>query len=325
MRTQTAYCLAFCTSLFAVAILQEHSGEGDRPKVTLDEVKEPLSAGDTPGKTFEPVQLIADFRIARQALEEGHSGIYRYTSKENLDRLFDQAEKNLNKPMGVVEFYRVLAPVVAAVKCGHTAVSLPRDFWKHSNANSGVLPLQVRVLEGKAYVWRDLSGAPVPLAGKEIRSINGVSTSKIVEKMLAAASGDGDVQTVRMRRISGWAFSSQLTALVGLIGPYEVAFWDSQKQREFKVQLTGAELPRLQELANAKFPQDQRPKNAAEFKLLDDGATAVMTIRGFDEFVDAKRQKTMADFYQESFDAISQKRTKTLILDLRSNGGGRMS
>jgi C-terminal processing protease CtpA/Prc len=30
----------------------------------------------------------------------------------------------------------------------------------------------------------------------------------------------------------------------------------------------------------------------------------------------------MAEFYQESFEAMSQKRTKTLILDLRSNGGG---
>src|SRR5205823_1301281 len=98
-------------------------------------------------------------------------------------------------------------------------------------------PLEVRVLEGKCYIWRDLSGAPVLLTGMEIRSINGVSASKIVDKMLAAASGDGDIQTIRMRRISGWKFSSQLMALVGLSGPYEVALWDSKKEREVKVQL----------------------------------------------------------------------------------------
>jgi hypothetical protein len=322
MRAQTRYHLAFSISLFAVVFLHWHAEPADSPNEQLVEAEEPFPAIDHMGKKFEPDQLVADFRIARQALEEGHSGIYRYTSKEDLDRLFNQAEKALAKPISVVEFYRVLAPVVAAIKCGHTGVSLPKDFGKNSNANAGVLPLQVRVLEGKVYVWRDLSGSPVSLAGKEIGAINGVSTSKIVEKMLAAASGDGDIQTVRMRRISGWAFSSQLTALVGLTGPYEVVCWEPREQRELRVQLEGAEMTRLQEAARAKFPQDQRPKNAAEFNLLDDGAIAVMTIRGFDQFVDAKHKKTMAEFCQESFEAMSQKRTKTLILDLRSNGGG---
>lgn len=56
-----------------------------------------------------------------------------------------------------------------------------------------------------------------------------------------------------------------------------------------------------------------------DFKLLDGGTIAVMKIRGF---VDAQGQKTLADFYQESFEAMNRQGTKTLILDLRSNGGG---
>src|SRR5262249_3863717 len=131
------------------------------------EAHEPGSAAEDPAATtLEPDQLRADFRIARQALEEGHSGIYRYTSKEELDRLFAHAEQSLTKAMTVVEFYRVLAPVVAAIKCGHTDISLPKDCLKTLTAKSGVLPLQVRVLDGKVYVLRDLSGGPVSLAGK---------------------------------------------------------------------------------------------------------------------------------------------------------------
>jgi hypothetical protein len=43
---------------------------------------------------------------------------------------------------------------------------------------------------------------------KEIgdHAINGVPVSKIVEKIVAATSGDGEVQTNRMRQISGWRF-----------------------------------------------------------------------------------------------------------------------
>jgi hypothetical protein len=43
--------------------------------------------------------LLGDFRIARSALEEGHSGIYRYTPKADLDAAFDGAAKQISGPM----------------------------------------------------------------------------------------------------------------------------------------------------------------------------------------------------------------------------------
>jgi hypothetical protein len=282
----------------------------------------PAQAADAMDKRIEPEKLRADFRIAREALEEGHGGIYRYTSKQELDHRFDQAEKSLTKPMSMLEFYRVLAPVVAAIKCGHTEVSLPKGSMEGDAAKNGILPLQVRVLEGKVYVWRDFSGAPASLAGMEIRSINGVSASKLVEKMLEAASGDGDIRTSRMGRISGWAFSSQLSVLAGLAGPYDVTLWDPKEKRELKVHLDGADMARLKETARARFPEGQRPKTAGQFRYLDDGMIAVMRIHEFGGFVDAEHKKTLKEFYQESFDAMNRKGTKTLVLDLRNNGGG---
>ncbi len=54
-------------------------------------------------KKFEPQQLREDFQIARRSLEEGHPGLYRQTKKVELDRVFDDAEKSLNHPMGFYE------------------------------------------------------------------------------------------------------------------------------------------------------------------------------------------------------------------------------
>src|SRR5262249_1368043 len=73
----------------------------------------------------QPQQLREDFEIARHALEEGHSGIYRYTPKVKMDATFDAAERSLDHPMDVYEFVRVVAPAVNAIKCGHTGLSLP--------------------------------------------------------------------------------------------------------------------------------------------------------------------------------------------------------
>ena len=253
------------------------------------------------GKTIAPDNLVVDFRLARQALEEGHSGIYRYTPKVELDALFDSAEKSLITPMNALEFYRILAPVVAAIKCGHTGVGLPEEMQKAYNTKALLLPLQIRVLAGRIYILRDLSDGPTPLAGREIRSINGVSAAKIVETMLRTTPGDGDSQTCRISRMNGWTLARRLPALVGLQSPFEVAVWDAKENREATVHLEGKELPRLQEAARARFPQDQRGKTAGEFKLKDDGKIAVMKINGFGGFVD-----TAQDFAQAVLPRIIQ-------------------
>jgi hypothetical protein len=224
--------------------------------------------------------------------------------------------------MSRLEFYRVLAPVVAAIKCGHTSVSLPREYLNSSSAEHKLLPLAVRVLASKVYIWRDLSGNPAPLAGKEIRSINGIPTSKIVDNMLEATPGDGDIQTSRMSRISGLTFAVELLTLFGLTGPYELGLWDPKEGHEIRVRLEGAERARLEEMARAKLPQDQSSELAGDLRFLDEGKISVMKIRQFGGYLDSQREKTLKEFYEESFETMNRKGTKTLILDLRNNGGG---
>src|SRR5713226_2498855 len=79
-------------------------------------------------QTIEAPKLQEDLRILKSALEEGHPGIYRYTPKPDVDRAFAAAADQLNRPMTALEFYRVLAPTVAALKCGHTAMGVSQDI-----------------------------------------------------------------------------------------------------------------------------------------------------------------------------------------------------
>ena len=190
--------------LFLLAALSTCAASGALYSADL----QPSSAESKPAATRAPARatdpvppekLREDFRILRGALEEGHPGIYRYTPKPVLDRRFDQAENALDHPMNVYEFYRIVAPVVAAIKCGHTGVRVSPDLTKDKPR----LPLVVRVLDGKIYVLRDLSDAQGALAGEEIRAVNGLAADKIVQTMLTAMPADGDVQTARLRRIGG--------------------------------------------------------------------------------------------------------------------------
>jgi C-terminal processing protease CtpA/Prc len=100
--------------------------------------------------------------------------------------------------------------------------------------------------------------------------------------------------------------------------------WDPHEKREFKVHLAGGDLDKIAEAAQSKYPQDQRSKSAASLKFVDNDQIAVLKINQFGGQVDIEGQpkKSLQEFYKESFTAFKDKGTKTLILDLRNNGGG---
>ena len=129
-----------------------------------------ITWGQTPTlPKIEPKLLQADLQIARKALEEGHSGIYRYTPKPELDRAFDSANKKLTQPMDALEFLRVLAPVVAKIKCGHTSVRPPKQISEAVNQTIALFPFGVAIVDGKVYVTREYEPNEQKLSGLEIR------------------------------------------------------------------------------------------------------------------------------------------------------------
>jgi len=274
----------------------------------------PSLPGAETTKKFEPHQLQEDFQIARRSLEEGHPGLYRQTKKVELDRIFDETEKSLNHPMDFYEFYRVMAPAIAAIKCGHTGISLSPDVRKETELLPW-LPFDVKVLGSKAYIFRDYANGGA-LAGKEIQSINGVPATQIISTMLAASMKDGDVQTTRQRDISG-DFAINLIALLGLRGPYEMALATCGTDRTEKVRVAGLPHDELVKMSKARYPQDQGNKKWGELTFLDSGRIARLTYSEFGVKVEEGKA-----FMESSFEAIHAKGSHALILDVRGNGGG---
>jgi hypothetical protein len=265
-------------------------------------------------KKFEPKQLREDFQIARQCLEEAHPGLYRYTKKADMDRIFDEAEKSLNHPMDFYEFYRVMALPIAAIKCGHTDVSLSPEMREEIERQPG-LPFEVKVLESGAYVFRDYAKGGC-LCGKEIQSINGVPIARIISTMLAAESQDGDILTSR-RRVIGQHFGLNLILLLGLRAPYGVVMAGCGSNQSEKLQLAGLNHEELLQASKKLYPKDQENKDVKDLMFLDDGKIAHLTYSEFGGDIDGGEA-----FMKRSFEAIQSKGSRALILDLRDNLGG---
>jgi hypothetical protein len=274
----------------------------------------PSLAGAETTKKFEPAQLREDFQVARQALEEAHPGLYRHTKKSELDRIFDNAQKSLDHPMDFYEFYRLMAPTIASIKCGHTGLGLSPEIQKDTELLPR-LPFDVKVLESKPFIFRDYAKGGT-LAGKEIQSINGVPAARIVSTMLTASMKDGDVQTTRQRGISG-SFGWDLIVLLGLRAPYEVELSTPGIDKTKTVQVAVMNQGELVKISKTRYPQDHADEKFAEIRFLDNGAIAQLSYRQFGVNVD----EGLA-FMKRAFEAIQAKGSKALILDVRGNAGG---
>lgn len=275
-----------------------------------------------PPHRFTPPQLTEDFHIFRTALEEGHPGIYRYMSKEKMDHHFAEAAKKLAYSMDEYDFFRVLAPVIAAIGCGHTNVNISESEREQFAATVPLLPFRVCFSDDKVYIFRDYSGDAKGLAGSELRTVNGREVKAIVAALLQVISGDGEIPTSR-RRGAEQSFSLGLALVLGMNDPYTVTYRQAGSGKEGTAILPGLTQSRIREISRARYPQDdQRPEQAADLSFTESGETAVLKIYGFGGYADKEQKKPLADFFQETFTLFQQQGTKTLILDLRNNGGG---
>jgi peptidase S41-like protein len=265
-------------------------------------------------KTFEPRALQEDFEIARKSLEESQSGLYRYSKKPDLNRIFGEAEKSIDHPMDFYGFYRMMMPTIATIKCGHTTIDLPADIREELERQQR-LPFDIKVLDSKAYVFRDYMNGGA-LAGKEIESINGLPVARILSTMHAAVSKDGDIQSSRQREISN-TFGENLITLLGLKAPYELVLKDPRNNNPETVQIAGLRHAELVKLSKMLYPKDQPGKDFADLKFLDDGQIANMTYSEFGTNVDEG-----AAFMKRAFETIHSKGSRALILDVRENSGG---
>ena len=144
----------------------------------------PCTLAQAEGPRYSPQELRTDFDILRSALTSGDPGIYRYTSQATLEAAFNKTRGLLGRQMDATEFYRVLAPMIAEIKNGHTQLQLPRGLREKTLATEPILPLGLRMLEDdRVYILRDLSSGQHELAGFELLSVNGRTANWITSRM----------------------------------------------------------------------------------------------------------------------------------------------
>jgi hypothetical protein len=267
------------------------------------------ASAETP---LEVETMRADLGLLRTVLSAAHPGFERHTAAGEWDELFRAAEARVEAPLAPEQFYCLVAGLVARVGCAHTPTFPPAGLLQGLERGA-LLPLDVRLEAGRAFVLRDLSLEGVLPEGAEILALDGSSAADVVAELSALTWRDGGVTTYpervveeSFRRLHALRYGAsrvhRLTlAIDGVADTREVV-----GRSEVETLAT----------RNERHPgRPWPPRPGLELAISPHGGVAVLTVG---DFVDARSES----FYATSFRAIRERGATGLVLDLRWNGGG---
>ncbi len=301
--------------------------------------------------TVEDLQNDVD-KLYKQ-LKKHHPKLYQYTPKKVLDFKFDSLKTSIKKPMTSREFYKVLAPVVTNVRQGHVSVgSANKRFTRKERKilkkkKFEFYDLDFEYLENKLWV-KSTRGKDSVLAGCEVVKIENDLTANLVDKFKTQFASDG-YNTSLHNRFVGKNFKSFYYRNKGFVDSLKVTFKnedsifvktfkrlkkeekkdkptsDSTKvvkpkkltKEERKAKKLKAKKRRKYNNKHGYMPSIKQYTRSLKF-IGKDSTVAYMKIRGFGN-------GSFKEFYKESFTKLDSAKSKYFILDLRDNGGGRIS
>lgn len=258
------------------------------------------------------VQLREDFQILRKTLEEGHPGLYWYSSKSAMNAYFDSTYRLIQQPMSEVDFFKVLLPVVGRIRCVHTALVFSEKTRNQRFRLAKALPFRFYFSQGKLYIHQNLIDATHE--GAQLLTVNGVSVDSLIARLLLCLPADGYNQTFKQDLLNHGLFREGYALYIGQPNSFAVTARDTAgKLVQFAVPAKSQQ--EINQLAVAR--RKPRPRKDIDLTFQPHPQTAILTINTFE--ISTGR---FNDTIKTVFRTLQQTRTKHLIIDLRNNGGG---
>lgn len=286
-------------------------------------------------KPIAPEQLRKDIDYGYTKLKNLHPKLYWYISKEQLDYKFDSLKKAIQQPMTGREFYYKFSEVTRVIGQGHLGISPSLNkLTKAENValkKKGKGPfsqIEFEILDDKLYLIKDKSRNQWASIN-EVVEINNQPTTELITKYTKRFASDG-YNTTFFPRFVGKQFGTFYTYDKGRNDSIQLKLRLEEKDtllivrrdtfgtNEKKITLSKEE-KRKDVLEKRKLGYDKDLKvNMRELSFLpQDSSVALLSIKGF-------RNGDFTKFYKETFDSLKKLNTKTLIIDLRNNPGGRL-
>lgn len=275
----------------------------------------------------------SDLTILKSALTSLHPGTYRYLTKTQLDRYFEEIKIKTNKPLSVNEYYVKLSQLTAKLHCGHTYLN-PYNQKKTLTTqlqSDQVIPLLFKVINKKIIVTHNLSEQMNIKAGDEIVNINGRPTAEVIDSLLTVSRSDGKHglnKTLDNIGISPYLANKDRYALFDIYFPlffadssstnyYEIGLKPFQKAEVIDYQLHLISKQLRQQRYQERFEVESGQPTGV-FRLVSP-RSGYLKIR---DFTTNGWGKNYEHYLDSIFINLKNVKASQLIVDIRDNEGG---
>jgi Peptidase family S41 len=284
-----------------------------------------------PSKKYAPYELQNDFVLLKNVLENTHPSLYWYTPKEKMDAYFDKYYNVIKDSMTEQQFaWLAVAPLINKIHCGHTSMSMSKAYSKWiTGKQTASFPLFLKVWNDTMAVIGNLNFKKDSIfkRGTIITSINDVPNKLAIKYMLEFLPEDGYASNVNYHRLSG-NFPYYHKNIFGLSKNYTVGYIDSngKEQKAILPLFVPIKDTTKKDSSITKIAKEKKVKLSKEEKLLQYRSLKIDSSKKFatltlNTFTEGQLRK----FFRKSFKQLKDEKIENLVLDLRSNGGGRVN
>ena len=283
-----------------------------------------------PNKKYPAQQLQQDYALLRNILGKKHPSLYWYTPKDSMKIYFESYYSIIKDSMTEQEFgWQIIAPLTNKIHCGHTSFSRSKAYnnWA-TNKKFPSFPLLLKCWNDTMAITNNLNRKDSVLKrGTLITSINGIKNEELTKIMFGYMTEDGYANNVNYLRLSN-NFPYYHRNIFGVSKTYAVTYLDSAgKERLINIPVfdlgTDSSKKSKDSIVVKKVKPDKKKSRIK--RLLDLRSLAVDTANNtaiitLNTFSDGGLRK----FYRQTFGYIKRAGIDNVVLDIRSNGGGRI-
>jgi hypothetical protein len=283
-----------------------------------------------PNKKYSPQELQQDFSLLRNILEKKHPSLYWYTPKDSMNMYFDKYYNNIKDSMTEQQFgWKIIAPLTDKIHCGHTSFNRSRAYnrWAEDKRIPS-FPLFLKCWNDTMAVTGNLNRKDTVLKrGTLITAVNGIKNARLINTMFGYMTEDGYANNVNYSRLSN-NFPYYHRNIFGISKTYSVTYLDSSgSERIIDIPVFGLAADSSKKIKDSvklvRRPPQQKQTRKQRLQEIHSLAvdtinnTAIVTINSFST-------ASLRKFYRQTFGYIKKTGIRDVVLDIRSNGGGRI-
>jgi hypothetical protein len=267
------------------------------------------------GREFTPEVLRGELDYLLKTLEEVHPDLYAFADRSEAARQRARVERELDRPMTRIEFFRLVAPLVAGFGDGHTYAAPPRAEWaEYISQGALLLPVELDFTGEDVLISRNYSSDTLLAAGTQITALNGIPIEQVRDRLLGFVSGEREEWK---RQLLSRSFRLLQWHVYGFESPFRITIRrGAPLNDEVERTLLGVTSELIESRRSAALATE-RPYSYRPAAGLD--SVGVLDFNSF------RGPKAFAGFLDSTFREIHRSGVRELVLDLRDNGGGNSS